>query len=117
MNDARETLRREFGSAPGSFMATLYADRVWDREAFGRMERAMRTVCAAHADRDQLDRWLAEGFYYVSTWVPDHTAHSAFPRPEPVDYYDACVTRLQDLAAWFFHGWHVYREPHDWDDL
>ncbi|WP_051572362.1 hypothetical protein [Cryptosporangium arvum] len=98
-------------------MLKLYADREWDRAGFGDMERAMRAVCAVYADRGHLDRWLAEGFYYVSTWVPVHTAHVDFPRPEPASYYEACTTRLQELAAWFFHGWHVYQEPHEWEDL
>ncbi|GAA0247972.1 hypothetical protein [Cryptosporangium japonicum] len=70
-----DVVRREFASAPGSFMLTL--------------ER----------------------------WVPAHTAQVDFPRPEPASYYEACIARLQDLAAWFFHGWHVYQEPHHWAEL
>jgi hypothetical protein len=89
----------------------------WDRAAFSRLERAMRTVCADYAGRDQLDCWLAEGFFFMSTWVRDHTAHPNFRRPEPRSYYDACLERLWVLADWFFRGYHTYQEPHEWIDL
>ncbi|MBB4692366.1 hypothetical protein [Paractinoplanes abujensis] len=117
MQDAFDVLRSEFGSEPGSFMLALYADRVWDPGAFSRLEQAMRVACEECAQRESLERWLVEGFHYVSTWVPDHTGHPAFPRPEPASYYEACLIRLTDLADWFFHGWHTYQEPHYWQPL
>ncbi|MFJ5829590.1 hypothetical protein [Streptomyces sp. NPDC093089] len=44
-------------------------------------------------------------------------SHPNFPRPEPREYYDACIERLSDLADWFFLGWHTYTEPHVWPEL
>ena len=117
--DARAVLRQEFDSEPGSFMHRLYVDRVWDRSAFSRLERAMREVCRDYGgqDQDRLERWLAEGYFVSATWVRDHTSHPSFPRPDPRDYYEACLERLWELADWFFRGYHVYQEPHDWEDL
>ncbi|WP_338779068.1 hypothetical protein [Streptomyces sp. DG1A-41] len=40
-----------------------------------------------------------------------------FPRPEPKEYYAACIERLTDLADWFFRGEHAYMEPHTWSEL
>jgi hypothetical protein len=77
----------------------------------------MRVVCEQYEHRGQLDRWVAEGYYYTSRWVRDWTSHPHFPRPEPRQYYHACIERLDDLADWFFFGHHFYLEPHVWPDL
>jgi hypothetical protein len=115
--EAPEVLRREFASDEGTFLLALYAEYRWDRAAFTRLEQAMRSVAAEYAGRGQLDRWLAEGYFYMATWVRDHTAHPDFPRPTPDSYYDACIERLWELADWFFRGYHVYQEPHTWEML
>ena len=115
--DARDVLRQEFGSEPRSFLFRLRNDRVWDRIAFTRLEQAMRAVCRDNEDQDHLERWLAEGYFYCATSVRDDTAHPSFPRPKPERYYSACLERLWELADWYFRGYHVYQEPHDWEDL
>lgn len=76
----------------------------------------MRAVCERVQEAEELSRWLAEG-YYVAREVPAWTSHPNFPRPEPREYYEACIERLSDLADWFFHGWHAYTEPHTWPAL
>lgn len=112
-----DVLRHEFRAEEGSFLLTLRTEYDWDRAAFTRLEQAMRAVAAEYADRDQLDRWLADGYYYVATYVPALTQHPDFPRPSPDDYYEACIRRLDVLAAWFFSGQPYYREPHTWEPL
>jgi hypothetical protein len=71
----------------------------------------------ACGERDQLDRWIAEGFYYTSWFVRDWTSHPNFPRPDPEQYHNDCIRRIADLADWFFQGSHNYIEPHHWPDL
>lgn len=117
MDDALKVLEFEFRSEPGSFLLRLRCDLVLDREAFSRLERAAREVCGGLQEADALPRWLAEGYYHLAVEVPAWTSHPNFPRPEPVEYYDACIERLSDLADWFFRGWHVYMEPHTWPEL
>ncbi|MBL7501012.1 hypothetical protein I6A84_26235 [Frankia sp. CNm7] len=118
MDDALALLRREFDAEEGTFLFQLRGDGIqWDRVAFTRLERAMRTVCERLHDEEKLDRWLAEGFYYASRFVRDWTSHPSFPRPEPPQFHEDCLARLEDLADWFFRGWHVYQEPHVWPDL
>ncbi|MBB2948976.1 hypothetical protein FB565_008762 [Actinoplanes lutulentus] len=117
MDDALTVLRQEFDATEGSFLLRVRCDLVWDRAAFSRLERAMRVSCEQYESRDDLPRWLVEGFWDVSQSVADWTAHPNFPRPHPAQYYEDCLARLQDLADWFFRGWHPYQQPHVWRDL
>jgi hypothetical protein len=110
-------LQREFGADDGSFLLQLRLDLHWDREAFSRLEQAMRRVCAQQEGRDRLDRWLVGGYWYLADFVPAHTGHSRFPRPEPQAYYEAALRRLRDLQNWFVTGRSPYLPHHTWPDL
>ncbi|MEV7196655.1 hypothetical protein AB0N81_33380 [Streptomyces sp. NPDC093510] len=112
-----DVLRREFAAEEGSFLLRLRCDLTWDREAFTRLERAMRIACAHHQASEQLHRWMADGFYEVATAVPAWTAHPDFPRPAPQSYYEDCLERIGDLADWFFRGEPAYVEGYVWPDL
>ena len=112
-----ELLRREFSGEDGSFLLRLRVDRQWDRHAFSRLEQAMRRVCARQESRDRLDRWLAEGYWYLSDFVPAHTSHPDFPRPGPAEYYEAATRRLRDLQNWFVTGRSPYLDGYQWPDL
>lgn len=120
MDDALTVLRQEFGAADGTFLLQVRSFH-WDRAAFTRLEVALREVAAessyVRADSDRLPQWLAEGFYLASHSVTEWTSHPDFHRPEPRKYYEDCLTRLRDLADWYFRGFHSYQEPHDWVDL
>src|SRR5947209_3744657 len=53
-----------------------------------------------------LPRWLAEGFWHLSTFVRDWTSHPAWEKTidrEP-EYFAKAYERLDDLASWFFSG-------------
>jgi hypothetical protein len=112
-----ELLRREFGAEDGSFLLQLRIDLHWDRQAFSRLEQAMRRVCARLEQQDHLDRWLAEGYWYLSDFVPGHISHPNFPRPEPAGYYAAATQRLWDLQYWFATGRSIYLDSYQWPDL
>jgi hypothetical protein len=115
--DDLDLLRREFGAEEGSFLLQLKMDLHWDRAAFSRLEQAMRRVCAGQASRQQLDRWLVEGYWYLSDNVPAHASHPSFPRPEPPEYYEAALKRLWDLQYWFVMGESIYQSGYEWPDL
>jgi hypothetical protein len=118
VDDVEVVLRHEFNAGEGSFLLGLRGVGLeWDRAAFTRLERAMRAVCGQVQGQDRLDRWMAEGFYYVPRFVRDWTTHPNFPRPQPQQYHEDCLQRLDDLADWFFHGYHMYQEPRVWSDL
>lgn len=115
--DDLELLRHEFNAGDSSFLVQLRVDLHWDRRAFGRLEQAMRRVCAQQEPHEQLDRWLVEGYWYLSDFVPDHISHPDFPRDEPAEYYQAAVRRLWDLQNWFATGRSPYLASHQWADL
>ncbi|MFD0555868.1 hypothetical protein ACFQ3B_02250 [Stackebrandtia endophytica] len=118
MDDFLVVLREEFEAVEGSFMLALRGKSlVWDRAGFTRLERAMRRACEWSQERDRFDRWMAEGFYDASRFVRDWTSHPNFPRPQPQQYHLDCLDRIDDLADWFFRGFHSYQEPHTWPDL
>jgi hypothetical protein len=112
-----ELLRHEFNAKDGSFLIQIRCDLRWDRQAFSRLEKAMRRVCAQQETQERLDRWLVEGYWYLADFVPDHTSHPSFPRPEPIQYYEAALERLRDLQYWFVFGESPYMPTHIWPDL
>jgi hypothetical protein len=65
----------------------------------------MEACAAAHEGRESLERWVADGFWYVGWFVPQWSGHPNFPRPE-VAYHQRACERLHDLAWWFFTGHH-----------
>ncbi|GAA5192026.1 hypothetical protein GCM10023322_50720 [Rugosimonospora acidiphila] len=81
MDDALVVLGQEFEAREGSFQHWPRPELVWDRDAFTRLERAMRAVCERAQDDDTLERWMAEEFHYVPRFVRDWTTHPNFPRP------------------------------------
>ena len=111
-----ELLRHEFNAGDGSFLIQLRVDLYWDRHAFSRLEQAMRRVCAQQEPREQLDRWLAEGYWYLSDFVPAISATQISP-DEPAEYYQSAVRRLWDLQHWFVTGRSPYLARHQWADL
>ncbi|NUW43636.1 hypothetical protein [Nonomuraea rhodomycinica] len=115
--DDLELLRREFDAEDGSFLIQLRCDLHWDQQAFSRLEQAMRRVCAEQETNERLDRWLVEGFWYMADFVPSHTSHPNFPRPEQPQYYEAAIERLHDLQNWFVTGRSPYLATYTWPDL
>jgi len=111
-------LRLEFAAEDGTFMLQLRGGGLhWDRGAFTRLEQSKRAACVDYQTRDVFERWIAEGFYSSSKFMSEWTSHPNFSRPEPTDYYEACLGRVSDLCDWFFRGFHAYDEPHTWTDL
>lgn len=112
-------LRHEFQAEEGSFLLQLRCDMQWDKTAFDRATQAMRRCCQHYeqasvplqeqnlpADEVLLPRWLADGFWYMATFVPDHTSHPAWEQTiaaEPT-YFEKAYDRLEMLAEWFFGG-------------
>lgn len=116
MTEADDALRAEFFAEDGTFLLEVRG-LYWDREAFTRLERLMRQACAEHEGADALERWMVEGFWFCSDWVPTWTSHPNFPRPEPQAYYEAAIERMRDLQWWFVMGQSPYEAHHRWEDL
>lgn len=112
-----EILKREFAAEDGSFLIRLRPNLTWDKEAFSKLVVAMEACCKAYEGQQSLERWLVEGFWFMSWFVKDWTEHPSFPRPQPQEYYEKALERLNDLAYWFFSGNSPYEEGHGFDPL
>jgi hypothetical protein len=83
----------------------------WDQAAFSRLTHAMEQCCRALAGLDAVDRWLAEGFWYLSWFPRSWTDHPAWAEDPARDQIDQGTHLLDLLAYWFFTG-----EPATIDD-
>ena len=104
MGEYLSVLRNEFEAGEGSFLIQLRPHLVWDRASFTRLIAAMQQCCEESSKADTLERWMAEGFWYVPRFVRDWTTHPAFPRVHPAAYFEKAYQRLDNLAYWFFFG-------------
>ena len=117
MESYLDTLKSELNAEEGSFLLKLRSDFKWDKTAFTRLVSAMRICCEQRAETDALPRWLAEGFWYFSTFVKETSSHPQFRRPYPQGYYQKAYERLEDLAYWFFRGESPYLEGSGFDEI
>ena len=117
--DEHETtaLRDEFEAADGSFLIQLRPALEWDKAAFTRLTTAMRSCCERTHRDDTLPRWIAQGFWYVPTFVRDWTTHPNFPQVHAPEYYEQAYRRLDDLAYWYFFGESPYLGNTGFDPL
>jgi hypothetical protein len=101
-------LRKEFTAENGSFLLQLRCDLRWDQEAFLRLTTAMERCCSDLENAEYFDRWLADGFWYLSFFVKSWASHENFLRELPDEYYRDAFQLLFDLASYFFTGSHPY---------
>jgi hypothetical protein len=100
------TLRHEFDAEEGeehdcSFLLQLHCGSGWDWVAFERLFFAMRVCCKAYENREHLERWIAEGFWYLS-WFPRAQIERGFPNN--TGRYENALINLEHLAFWLFTG-------------
>ncbi|GLV57993.1 hypothetical protein KDH_48270 [Dictyobacter sp. S3.2.2.5] len=102
----------------------LRCDLYWDKVAFKRLIEAMYACCKQYEqtpnskeDALPLPRWLAEGYWYIATFVPGHTSHpywSDIIAKEP-EYFSKAYDFLDHVARWFFSGRYPWtREAKVW---
>lgn len=113
----QDILRHEFEAGEGSFLIQLRSDLKWDKAAFTRMTQEMRDCAAAHEGCETIERWIAEGFWYVEGFVRDWSSHANFPREFEDSYYEDAYERLRDLSYWLFMGESPYEAGHEWPAL
>lgn len=102
--DWRAVLQKEFAAEPGSFLLALRCDLRWDHGAFSHLTHAMEQCCRALAGVGVVERWLAEGFWYLSWFPRSWTDHDAWAENPERDQIDAGTEKLEGLAYWFFMG-------------
>ncbi|HVE57025.1 MAG TPA: hypothetical protein VNB22_09365 [Pyrinomonadaceae bacterium] len=105
MDNYLEVLKNEFEAEEGSFLINLRG-MDWNKNAFIRLVTAMETCCENIAGQEKLERWLAEGFWYVPQFAFDWASHPEFPKRHSAEYYKATYCLLHELASYFFTGAH-----------
>lgn len=114
IDELMQRLQDAFAGAEGSFLLTLRSQNSWDSEAFAQLVKDMRTACDFCAGADMLERWMADGFWYLPSFVQSWTSHPDFPRKQmPIDLRLA-TGLLEDLAHWFFTDDCPWEDPDGW---
>lgn len=117
MDEATADLRDGFDEEPGSFMLALRCDLRWDKSKFARLTEAMLAFVRARDPADPIPRWIAEGYWYLDTFVRDWACHPNFPREHDEAYYEQAFQRLHDLAFWLFTGSSPYQNGSGFEPL
>jgi hypothetical protein len=110
-------LRNEFDASEGTFMIKLRPNLEWDKAAFNRLTAAMKLCAESKSSDAKLERWVAEGFWFVPRFVREWTTHANFPKVHTADYYEKALTQLDDLAYWYFRGQSPYESGAHFEEL
>jgi hypothetical protein len=97
----RSILQREFNAEEGSFLLQLRCGPGWNWAAFHELFLAMRECCKGLDGEAFVERWIAEGFWYLS-WFPRQTVHR-WPADKQ-NIYNGALANLDHLALWLFVG-------------
>lgn len=115
--DYLPVLRNEFEAGEGSFLIQIRPELEWHKPSFTRLITVMQKCCEEHSKSKKLDRWMANGFWYIPIFVREWTTHSSFPQVHGPEYYQQAYQRLDDLAYWFFFGESPYEQGTGFDEL
>jgi hypothetical protein len=96
-------LREQFAAENG-FLLSLRTELIWNKEQFSQLVALMQQYLETTEHGEQIDRWVAEGFWFTESFVKDWISHPDFPKHHPLDYYAAAIDRLHDLSHWLFFG-------------
>jgi len=105
---SRDILRREFDAEEGSFLVQARCKLSWDWDAFRRLTSAMYDVADEARGQPSIETWIAHGFWFCDTWIPDWTSHPNFPRPSEEAYRHA-IELIHNLAYFLFIGESPYK--------
>ena len=104
-SDWRAVLEHEFEARDGSFLIQLRCGPGWNKEAYLRLFIAMRECCKAHDGQTHIERWIAQGFWYLD-FYPRFEVEKVKGKSHHYDsdYYENAVVNLNHLAHWLFTG-------------
>lgn len=101
--DWQEVLRYEFEAGENSFIFQLRCGLGWDKAAYLRLFNAMRECCKAHNGQTHIERWIAEGFWYLDFYLGSSLEQTQV-KTEDTKYRENAVVNLSHLAWWLFTG-------------
>ena len=111
MNNYLEILRKQFleceyEKSENSFLLKLRPNMIWDKDSFLELVTAMQICCENYKSKDTIEKWIANGFWYVPQFIRDWTSHPNFPKIYSSRYYEKAYNLLDDLASYFFLAAH-----------
>ena len=110
-------LKNEFEAGAGSFFIKLRPGLEWDKAAINQLTAAMKCCAEIKSNDTKLDRWLAEGFWFVPRFVREWTTHPNFPKVYSDEYYTKAFSQLDDLAYWYFMGQSPFENGKNFEEL
>lgn len=105
--DWQTILKAEYEAQENTFVFQLRCGRGWDKAAYYRLFRAMLECCKAHDGRPQVERWIADLFWWLDSY-PRHLVGNGKLNED--DYYQNAVVNFNHLTHWLFSG---QRRPDD----
>jgi hypothetical protein len=96
-------LRTAFEAEDG-FLVRLRAELIWDKESFQTLVDAMQQYLEKTGPAEQIERLVAEVFWFTETFTNDWISHPNFPKPHAPRYYEKALERLHGLSYWLFIG-------------
>lgn len=107
MDDNLRKLKKHFLSTEDedcedTFLIQVRAKLKWDKELFLILVAEMQNCCQRYESKDLIEKWIAEGFWYIPQFVRDWTTHPNFPKQYSEEYYEKAFSLLDDLAFYFF---------------
>ena len=121
MDDYRDILRFEFNAEPEgddpAFILQLRAFNKWSKTAFYRMTQAMLKACEETEGESQLERWMADGFWYAFQFVDNYSREDGIRKEHSEQYYEDAMRLLFTLTAYFFDGSYPFLDAHGFDRM
>jgi hypothetical protein len=117
MESYLNVLKNEFSAEENSFLFEFRCNLIWNQQSFVHLVSAMYECCEKQKTNKVVEKWIAEGFWYCSSFIKDWSTHSNFPKIYSSEYYEKSYNLLNDLAFYFFTGNHPQNNKRNLIDI
>ena len=112
--DLLNRLHHAFRAEDGSFLLKLRSGLEWDQAGFAALIQDMASVCELYGGSEMIERWLADGFWYLPNFIKTWIVHPDFPKEQLPANHALVAELLEDLAHWFFTDDCPWENPEGW---
>lgn len=116
-NEITEVLLYEFRGEENTFLITIRCDLEWSHTKFIEFLNSMRNYCKHKQEEDPLDKEIAQGFWFVSSYIREWTSHPDFRKANKFsdDYYTQSYDLIYDLSYWYFMEEPIFIEEEEFE--
>lgn len=104
----RLNLLDELNAEDGSFILELRTEFNWNHHSFINLVTELHKEFLKTKNDNQLDRDIACGIWYISTFIKDWSEHENFPKQFPEEYYTKSYELIDDLTYQYFMAESMY---------